>query len=89
VLTVEDNELTIQTGDGPITLHLGAEWYWEAESISLAEGDQVEASGFYEDDTFELASVENLTTGRSVTLRDETGRPLWAGRGRGRQASGT
>jgi hypothetical protein len=88
VLTVEDDELTIQTGEGPVTVHLGPEWYWEAEGISLTEGDEVEASGFYEDDTFELARIKNNTSGQEMLLRGETGRPLWAGRGRGGQASG-
>jgi hypothetical protein len=87
VLTVEDDELTIQTGEGLVTLHLGPEWYWEVEGIALAEGDQAEASGFYEDDRFELARIKNNTSGQEVLLRDETGRPLWASRGRGGRAS--
>lgn len=87
VFTLEDDELTIETAEGAVTVHLGPEWYWETEGITLAEGDQVLVSGFYEDDTFEVASIENLTAGQTVTLRDETGRPLWAGRGRGRQTS--
>jgi hypothetical protein len=86
---VEDDELTIQTGDGPVTVHLGPEWYWEDQGIPLAEGDQVKVSGFYEDDTFELADIENLTSGETTLLRDEMGRPLWAGRRRGGRASGS
>jgi hypothetical protein len=88
VFALEDDELTIDTSDSAVTVHLGPEWYWETEGIRLTEGDQVLVSGFYEDDTFEVASIENLTAGQMVTLRDDTGRPLWAGRGRGRQASG-
>jgi hypothetical protein len=82
VFGLEDDELTIDTGDGAVTVHLGPEWYWETEGISFVDGDQIQVSGFYEDDTFEVGSIENLTAGQSVTLRNETGRPLWAGRGR-------
>jgi hypothetical protein len=77
-----DDELTIQTTDGEMAVHLGPEWYWDAEGIALSAGDQVQVTGFYEGDEFEVARVENTTTGESVTLRDESGRPMWAGRGR-------
>ena len=33
-------------------------------------------------------TVENLTTGQTINLRDETGRPMWAGRGQ-YQSTGT
>lgn len=78
---VED-ELTIQTADGEVVMHLGPEWYWEVEGIALNLGDEVEVTGFYEGDEFEVAGIENLTTGESVVLRDDSGRPMWAGGGR-------
>jgi hypothetical protein len=82
VIARVDDELTIQTSDGAMVVHLGPEWYWDAEGIALSAGDQVQATGFYEGDEFEVARVENTTTGQSVTLRDESGRPMWTGRGR-------
>jgi hypothetical protein len=82
VIAQVDDELTIQTADGEIVAHLGPEWYWETEGIPLGAGDQVQITGFYEGDEFEVARVENTTTGESVTLRDDSGQPLWAGRGR-------
>lgn len=85
VATLDNGILTIETDDGTTQVHLGPEWYWESEAITLAVGDSVAATGFYEDDAFEVARVENLTSGEAVTLRDETGRPLWAGRGNGRR----
>ena len=77
-----DDELTILTADGEVVMHLGPEWYWEVEGIVLNLGDEVEVTGFYESDEFEVAGIENLTTGESVVLRDESGRPMWAGGGR-------
>jgi hypothetical protein len=82
VIARVDDELTIQTADGEMVVHLGPEWYWDAEGIALNAGDQVQVTGFYEGDEFEVARVENTTTGESVTLRNESGRPMWAGRGR-------
>lgn len=82
VIARVDDELTIQTADGELVVHLGPEWYWDEEGIALNAGDQVQVTGFYEGGEFEVARVENTTTGESVTLRDESGRPMWAGRGR-------
>lgn len=82
VVTFEGDTLVVQTGEGSVAVHLGPEWYWEAEGINIADGQQVEVTGFYEDDSFEATRVGNLDTGAVVTLRDETGRPMWAGRGR-------
>lgn len=82
VIALVDDELTIQSADGEMVVHLGPEWYWEAEGIALSAGDQVQITGFYEGDEFGVARVENTTTGQSVTLRDDSGRPMWAGRGR-------
>ena len=85
VIALDGDTLTMQTGDGPVAIHLGPEWYWESNGIAVNEGDSVEVAGFYEDGVFEAASVLNVTSGESVSLRDDAGRPLWAGRGNGRQ----
>ena len=77
-----DDELTIQTADGEVVMHLGPEWYWEAEGIALNLGDEVEVTGFYDEGEFEVAGIENLSTGESMVLRDDSGRPMWAGGGR-------
>jgi hypothetical protein len=87
VAEVTGDELTLETDDGLMTVHLGPEWYWESEDIALYDGDQVEVTGFYEGDAFEVAEIRDLDTGGTVSLRDETGRPLWAGRGRGGRTS--
>ena len=77
-----DDDLTLQTADGEMVVHLGPEWYWETLGVALEAGDSVAVSGFYEEGEFEAGCVENLNTAQTVNLRDETGRPLWAGRGR-------
>jgi hypothetical protein len=82
VVALVDGELTVETTDGELVAHLGPEWYWDAEGIALDVGDEVELTGFFEGDEFEIAGLENTTTGESVILRDESGRPMWAGSGR-------
>jgi hypothetical protein len=87
VVELSGDELIVQTDEGSVAMHLGPEWYWESEGIGLQDGDEVEVSGFYESDACEVTRIDNLTTGLAVTLRDDTGRPLWAGQGRGGRSS--
>ena len=61
----------------------GRPWRFAQESgFNVQLGDQLELSGFYENDSYEVAAIHDLTSGAGVQIRDETGRPLWAG-GRG------
>ena len=63
-------------------------WLFAQENGFAADpGDTVAVSGFYDGDHFEPVTVTNLTSGLEVQLREESGRPLWAGQGRGRQSS--
>lgn len=76
-----DNELTVQTTEGEVVVGLGQAWYREEAGFVVNVGDDVVVQGFYEDGEFKAGTVENLSNGQSVTLRDATGRPMWAGRG--------
>ncbi|MEA3342023.1 MAG: hypothetical protein U9R15_18825, partial [Chloroflexota bacterium] len=78
-VTAVDGDVTIQTAEGEVLVGMGPSAY--REGFELAVGDEITVVGFHEDGEFKAGSVENLTTGESITLRDETGRPLWAGRG--------
>ena len=78
-----EGELVLETDQGEVLVGLGPEWYRETQGMSIAVGDSVTVHGFFEDEEFKAASVENLTTGETLMLRDETGRPMWAGRGQG------
>jgi hypothetical protein len=42
-------------------------------------GDAVELEGFLENDEFEISYLANLTSGESLQIRDDSGRPLWSG----------
>jgi len=79
-VTAVDGEVTVQTAGGEVLVGMGQAAY--REGFALDVGDSVSVTGFYEDGEFKAGSVENLTTGETIVLRDETGRPVWAGQGR-------
>ena len=75
-----DGEVTIQTAEGEMLIGMGQSAYWQ--DFQLDVGDEITITGFHEDGQFKAGSVENLTTGETINLRDGSGRPMWAGRGR-------
>lgn len=83
VVAFGGGDLTVQTDEGQLTVNLGPEWYVEATGINLQAGDEIEISGFEEDGVFQVTRIVDQASGETLLLRDETGRPLWAGRGRG------
>lgn len=80
-VTVVDTDVTLQTSEGAVLVGLGQSWYREQAGFTLKVGDEVVVTGFYEGGEFKAGTIENQTTGETLVLRDETGRPLWAGRG--------
>ena len=77
---IVDGDITIQTAEGQVLVGMGQSAY--REGFALEEGDEITVVGFHEDGEFKAGTVENLTTGETIVLRDETGRPMWAGQGR-------
>ena len=75
-----DSEVTIQTAEGQVLVGMGQSAYWEGFGVKV--GDEITVRGFHEDGEFKAGTVENLATGETVVLRDETGRPMWSGQGR-------
>ena len=73
--------LTLKTEKGPLSVHLGPEWYVERLDEKLAKGDAVEVKGsritFAGNPAIIAAEVKK---GDAVLkLRDEKGIPAWAG----------
>jgi hypothetical protein len=80
VLSIDDTQMTLQTGSGEIVI-ADRPWSFALESGFTARvGDQVTVQGFYEGETFEAGQLTNGDL--VVSIREESGRPLWAG-GRG------
>lgn len=81
VATLTEHEVTLQTTDGEIVVGLGQVAYREKAGFTIDTGDEIIVKGFEENGEFEACTVNNVTTGMSIVLRDESGHPLWAGRG--------
>jgi len=71
------DEWGLKAGDNVYEIHMGPGDYRASRGIVLMDGAPVSVTGFaYGADI----SVATLTTGdNSIVLRDETGRPVWAG----------
>jgi hypothetical protein len=83
---VETAELVIETTNGEIVqVGLGPSNYRDSQGFVLNVGDTVRVSGYWEspeEDEFKATQVENLSMDTEITLRDASGRPMWAGQGR-------
>lgn len=83
VTSVSEDMATVMLADGEELIIEGRAWsFAQEQGWTVGVGDQLKLSGFFEGETFETGQIDNLSTGQSVTLREESGRPLWAGRGR-------
>jgi len=83
VVSVDANALVVQTSSGEqVAVENRAWWFAQEQGFSTQVGDQVTLIGFYEGDEFEVGQIDDATNSQTVLIRDENGRPLWAGRGR-------
>jgi hypothetical protein len=57
-------------------------WFAQEQDFGTEAGNGVRLVGFYEGDAFEVGQIVDTTLGKTVLIRDDSGRPLWAGRGR-------
>jgi hypothetical protein len=84
VISIDSNALVVEVESGKQVVVENRPWWFAQEQGFVAQaGDDLAVVGFYEGDEFEAGRLDNLTTGLSVPIREEGGRPLWAG-GRGR-----
>ncbi|HSJ58373.1 MAG TPA: hypothetical protein VLC95_14415 [Anaerolineae bacterium] len=75
--------MTFQADGGESLLVDGRAWrFIQEQGFALAVGDRLRLTGFYENGELEVGTIDDLTTGLSLSIRDENGRPLWAGGGR-------
>lgn len=81
--SVDASTLSVTLSDGKAVSIADRGWtYAQSQGFTAQPGDKLTLAGFYDGETFEAVTITNNTSGQSVTLRDETGRPMWAGRGR-------
>jgi hypothetical protein len=83
VISVDASLLAVQLDNGELVEMIGRPWTFAQEQGFTAEvGDRVTVVGFYEGDELEVGQIDNVSSGLGVEIREESGRPLWAGRGR-------
>ncbi|MCX6028112.1 MAG: hypothetical protein NT169_02270 [Chloroflexi bacterium] len=83
VARADEVGLVVQTADGATLEIVNRPWTFAlAQKFKAEAGDQVTLTGFYQNGAFEATQISNATTGQNVSIRDQAGRPLWAGGGR-------
>jgi hypothetical protein len=85
VLDVSEEAIVILTDQGDELIIEGMTLRFAQEAgFTTGVDHRVELTGFYENEEFEVGKMVDLTSGRAIDIREESGRPLWAG-GRGRR----
>lgn len=75
--------MTVAAPQGTVTVVLGPWWYWEKQPITISQNQIFKVTGSLaqgKDGALYLfaQSLENRSTGETVILRSESGRPLWS-----------
>ncbi len=84
VSSVDASRLEVTLSDDRLIEVGGRAWQLAAaQNFTVNAGDRVTLRGFDENEVFQVSQIDNPQTGQTVSLRDVSGRPMWAGRGRG------
>jgi hypothetical protein len=82
VVSVDTTSLVVETADGSQIEVQGRPWWFAQEQgFSAGIGDEVTLLGYSENGEFIASQLSNLATSTTVNIREEGGRPLWAGGG--------
>ncbi len=79
----EGNSFKIKTEDNNVyKVKVGSRWFWEKEGIDISEGDKLLVKAVKdeeedEDPHYGAITIRNITTGKTTTLRNPEGEPLW------------
>ncbi len=78
--------LIVKTDDGQeVLVENRAWWFAQDAGFSAIPGDKIVLAGFIDDGgTFEVSWLFNQTSSQEIFIRDDSGRPNWAGNGRNR-----
>lgn len=83
VVSADSRALVVQTDSGAEIVVENRPWsFAQEQGFAARPGDRVTLTAFYEDGIVEVGAISDASSGQTVRLRDESGRPLWAGRGR-------
>jgi len=80
VVSLNEEELVLQFEDGQEMVVECKSWTYALELGFTTEiGNELKLYGFYEGEEFEVGGFEDLTTQLLTMVREESGRPFWAG----------
>ena len=80
VVSMNEGELVLQLQDGQEMVIECRAWIYAQElGFTTDIGHELKLYGFDEDGEFEVGGFEDLTTQLLTMVREESGRPLWAG----------
>lgn len=80
---VDESALLICLSSGEVVTVEGRIWrFAQEQGFSAATGDEIALTGFYAGENFEAGQLANITDNLVIEIRQENGRPLWAGGGR-------
>lgn len=83
IMEIDAIYLRVQLDGGDILEAEGRLWRFVQESgYQAVVGNEIELTGFYENGEFEISRLCDISSGVTVLLRDDSGRPLWRGGGR-------
>lgn len=83
VVSIDQDALVVQMAGGEQVMVENRPWWFAQElGFTAQPGDGITLVGFYEEGEFEVGRLENLRSGQVVDIREDSGRPLWAGGGR-------
>ena len=79
IIAVDDYGFELTTASGEtVYIELGPPDYWQKQDIELTEGQQVMVFGSINDGIVHAETV-TLADGQELTIRTETGQPMWSG----------
>jgi hypothetical protein len=83
VSSINGDLLLLTCDDGQEIEIDGRAWRFIQENgFRLQIGDLITAQGFYDtENRLEIATITNQTNSEELIIRDDSGRPMWAGRG--------
>lgn len=88
VISMDSSMILVETDDGDeIVIEGRALLFMQDSGFVTSIGNTLLITGFYEDDEYKVATIVDQTTGESIVVRDEGGRPGWAGNGWGGSGS--
>lgn len=85
--------MPVATNRGTVSVILGPWWYWEKHAITIQINQELTITGSLaqgKNGALYLFTqrIDNRSSGESITLRTESGAPLWSGSGSGNPSGG-